>query len=84
MPMSTCWRLNWITLLQDGAVAVPDAISQMGQAARSVFIDFVVVTQVVDDPQNGPDCDEGYEDAQPHLKSYNLVWMKWETFDKMA
>ena len=34
-------------MLQDGAVAVPDAISQMGQAARSVFIDFVVVTQVV-------------------------------------
>ena len=63
-------------MLQDGAVAVPDAISQMGQAARSVFIDFVVVTQVVDDPQNGSDCDEGYEDAQPHLKGDNLVWMK--------
>ena len=60
-------------MLEHSTIAVPDAVPKLGQSARTVLIDFVVVAEVVDYPEDGTDTNDGYSNANPDL------WRRVET-----
>ena len=54
-------------MLQDGAEAIPDAVTEMPESPGSVLVDLVIVAEVVNDPQDGADAQEGHAQAKPDL-----------------
>ena len=67
-PSTVGLRQHSSALLQYGTISIPHAIAQLSQTSHFVFVNPVVVTSMVNQPQNGADGTDGQENAKPGLK----------------